>query len=64
MGIWQVLECEKNRMHSVLELGLAFNQLWIKMDLKNLQEPNWDEATDKWKLDVYKFRIKFISGWC
>ena len=28
----------------------------IKTDA-NLQEPNWDEVTEKQKLDVYKFRI-------
>ena len=44
-------------MLSVLKLSLPFNQQCIKIVLKNLQEPNWDEVTEGQKLDVYKFRI-------
>ena len=44
-------------MLSVLKLSLPFNQKFIKIDLKDLQEPNWDEMTEEQKLDVYKFRI-------
>ena len=50
---------KKIRILSVLKLSLAFNQQCIKIDLKNLQEPNWDEVTEEQKLDVYKFRIDF-----
>ena len=39
-------------MQSFLKLSLPFNQKCIKIDFKNLQEPNWNEVTD-----VYKFRI-------
>ena len=42
---------------SVLELILPLNQHYIKIDLNNLQEPNWDEVTEEQKLDAYKFRI-------
>ena len=42
-------------MQSVLKLTLPFNQKYIKIDLKKLQEPNWDEVTEEQKLDVYKF---------
>ena len=48
---------KKIRMLSVLKLSLPFNQKYIKIDLKNLQELNWDEVTEEKKLDVYKFRI-------
>ena len=44
-------------MLSVLKLNLTFNQKCIKIDLKNLKEPNWDEVIEKQKLDSYKFRI-------
>ena len=44
-------------MLSVLKLSLQFNQKCLKIDFKNLQEPNWDEVTEEQKLDVYKFRI-------
>ena len=44
-------------MLSVLKLSLLFNQQCIKIDLKNLQEPNWDEVTKVQKSDVYEFRI-------
>ena len=55
----QVFECEKKklRMLSVLKLNLPFNQQCIKIDLKNLQELNWDEVTEEQKLDSNKFRI-------
>ena len=43
-------------MLSVLKLSLPFNQQCIKIDLKNLQEPNWDEVTEEQKLDVNKSR--------
>ena len=43
-------------MLSVLKLSLPFNQKYIKIDFKNLQEPNWDEVTEEQKLNVYKFR--------
>ena len=36
---------------------LPLNQQYIKIDLKNLQEPNWAQVTEKQKLEVYKFRI-------
>ena len=52
-----MFESEKIRILSVLNLSLAFNQQCIKTDLKNLQEPNWDEVTVEQKLDVNKFRI-------
>ena len=42
---------KKIRMLSVLKLKC------IKIDFKNLQEPNWDEVTEEQKSDVYKFRI-------
>ena len=48
---------KKIRMQSVLKLSLPLNQQYIKIDLKNLQESNWDEVTEKQKLDVYKFKI-------
>ena len=44
-------------MLSVLKLSLSFNQKYIKIDFKNLQEPKWDEVTEEQKFDVYKFRI-------
>ena len=44
-------------MRSVLKLSLPFNQKCIKIDLKDLQEPNWDEMTEEQKLCAYKFRI-------
>ena len=44
-------------MLSVLKLSLPNNQIFIKIDLKNLQESNCDEVTEEQKLDVYKFRI-------
>ena len=44
-------------MLSVLKLTLPINQLYIKIDLKNLWEPNWDEVTEGQKLDVHKFKI-------
>ena len=47
----------KIRMLPVLKLSLPFNQEYIKIDFKNLQEPNWDEVTEEEKLDVHKFRI-------
>ena len=45
-------------MLSILKLSLPFNQQYIEIDLKNLQELNWDEITEKQKLNVYKFRIE------
>ena len=43
ISIQQVFECEKKiRMLSVLKLSLLFNQQCIKIDLKNLQNPNRD----------------------
>ena len=44
-------------MLSVLKLNIPFNQQCIKIDSKNLQEPNWDEVTEEQKLDSYKVRI-------
>ena len=44
-------------MLSVLKLSLPSNQQCIKIDLKNLQAPNWAEMTEVQKIDVYKFRI-------
>ena len=44
-------------MLSVLKLNLPFNQQYIKNDLKNLQESNWDEVIELRKLDCDKFRI-------
>ena len=44
-------------MLSALKLSLPFNQQCNKIDLKNLQEPKWDEVTEEQNLDVYKFRI-------
>ena len=43
-------------MLPVLKLSLPINQLYIKIDLKNLQESNWGELTKEPKLVVYKFR--------
>lgn len=58
ISIRQVFECEKIiRMQSVLKLNLPFNQQCIKIDLKSLQEPNWDEVTEEEKLYIYKYRI-------
>ena len=34
-------------MLSVLKLSLPINQLNVKIDLKNLQEPNWGEVTEE-----------------
>ena len=48
---------QKIRMLPVLKLSLPFNQQYIKIDLKNLQEPNWDEVTKEQNLDVNIFRI-------
>ena len=44
-------------MLSVLKLSLLLYQQYIKIDLKNLQEPNWDVVTEEQMLDVYKFKI-------
>ena len=56
--IHQVFECEKKlRMLSVFKMNLPFNKQSIKIDLKNLQESNWDEVTEEKKLDSNKFRI-------
>ena len=44
-------------MLSVLKLSLPLNQEYVKINLKNLQEPNWDKMTEEQRLDVYKFRI-------
>ena len=49
-------------MLSVLKVSLPLNQQYIKIDLKNLQEPNWDEVTEKQKLDMYKYRIDVKEG--
>ena len=48
---------KKIRMLSVLKLSLPLDQQYIKIDLKNLQEPNWDEVTEEQKLYENKFRI-------
>ena len=48
---------KKIRILSVLKLSLTFNQKCIKIDFKNLPEPNWDDVTEEQKLDAYKFRI-------
>ena len=32
-------------MGLLLKLSLSFNQLYIKIDLRNLQESNWEEVT-------------------
>ena len=48
---------KKIRMLSGLKLSLSFNQKCVKIDFKNLQEPNWVEVIEEQKLDVYKFRI-------
>ena len=45
------------RKLSVLKLSLQLNKQYIKIDLKNLEDPNWDEVTEKQKLDVNKFII-------
>ena len=54
-------------MQPVLKLSLTLNQQYIKIDWKNLQETNWDEVTEEWMLDVYKFRIDVkkddVSQW-
>ena len=42
-------------MLSVLKLSLPLNQQYLKIDLNNLQEPNWDEVTEEQKLDVDEF---------
>ena len=34
-------------MISVLKLSLLLNQQYIKIDLNNLQEQNWDEVTEE-----------------
>ena len=58
ISIRQVFEREKKlRMLSVLKLNLPFNKQYIKIDLKNLQEPNWDEVIEEQEFDSYKFRI-------
>ena len=58
ISIRQAFECEKKlRMLSVWKLNLPFNKQGIKTDLKNFQEPNWDELIEDQKLDCYKFRI-------
>ena len=51
------LSVEEIRMLSVLKLSLPLNQQYIKIDLKNLREPNGDEMTEEQTWDVYKFRI-------
>ena len=38
-------------------MNLPFNKQSIKIDLKNLQEPNWGEVIKEQKLESYKFRI-------
>ena len=43
-------------------MNLPFNQQCIKIDLKNLQEPNLNEVTAEQKLDSYKFRIDVKEG--
>ena len=48
-------------MQSVLKLSLLFNQQCIKSDLKNLENPNWDEVIEEQKLDVYKLRMILID---
>ena len=56
VSIRQVFECEKKlRMMSVLELSLPLNNK--RIDLKNLQDTNWDEMTLMQKLDLHKFNI-------
>ena len=40
-------------------MSLPLNQLYIKIDLKNLQELNLDEVKEKEKLNMFKFRIDF-----
>ena len=42
--MWQV-SLGKKKILLVLELRLALNQQYIKIDLTNLQELNWDEVT-------------------
>ena len=58
-------------MLSVLKLNLTFNQKCIKIDLKNFQEPNWDEIIEEQKLedDINKCRevlpvILYLAGYC
>ena len=51
ISIQQVFESEKN-YNAISFKNLKFNQKYIKIDFKNLQEPNWDEVTEELKLDV------------
>ena len=58
-------------MLSVLKLNLTFNQKCIKINLKNFQEPNWDEIIEEQKLedDINKCRevlpfISYLAGYC
>ena len=44
-------------MVSVLKLNLTFNQQCTKIDLKNLQEADWNEVTEEQKLRMHKLRI-------
>ena len=44
-------------MVSILKLSVSLNQQYFRIDLKTLQEPNWDEGTEEQKSEVYEFRI-------
>ena len=57
ISMQQEFAYKKNRMLSVLELTLPFNQKCHKIHLKKLLEPNRDKVTEEEKLDVYKFKI-------
>ena len=49
-------------MLSVLKMSLPLNQQYIEIDLKNLQEPNWNEVTEEQKLDLYKSWMMLINA--
>ena len=52
-----LVQLEKVRNLSLFKLSLPLIEQYIKSDLTNLQELNWDEMTEEVKLDGYKFRI-------
>ena len=52
----------KKNLISIFKLTSSLIQQYIKIDYKNLQEPNWDEVWEEQKLDVYKFTIDANKG--
>ena len=55
---------KKIRILPVLKLSLSFNQEYIKIDLKNLQEPNWDKVTKEQKLDITIINYQHYNYCC